>query len=520
MKPGHIRVFDGLRITTEHMEHLQGSLHSALEDLRTILGLGRVYYGFEVEAEGDDAVVIHPGLAFDRQKNRIVLDEPKTLPVSFAPGEESRYVCVRYDQVEDGQVAGQYTLIWDTCAVELRPDEIDPDDDLIAVARLDRTDSGAFDVVSLTAHDPDEEAVEAWDVDEEAVDEEPVDEESVQEDEAGVEEFDEEAVDEEAEAETGTTETTGVSVSEAAPAGVEEERRSARVARPEAPSARPAPFVAARPPLDPRVLERLSMSAPRLSLGQAVSKGEGRESEAPAAEEAPPARAHAGGLRVRQGVVRLTPGNDAGDYLGALLAEPLQKKLSAAKEGADSGELYFTLSAQDVELDFPPASLTCHTLIKLGLELNGGGKGEADTREAPAARAQSAAEGEATFAEADPQQFGLSTIYAGPRAGVEGGATPVVELTERGVAHLPFGLLAADGERDGAEPFATLLRSLQLHARVARADGRGFRVLCGLTWAGTISEEVIKAIESRKPRLTWETLVAWKALGDPFAGTR
>jgi hypothetical protein len=499
MKPGHIRVFDGLRVTTEHMEHLQGSLHSALEDLRTILGLGRVHYGFEVEAEGDNAVVVHPGLAFDRQKNRIVLDEPKSLPVSFAPGEESRYVCVRYDQIEDGQVGEQYTLIWDTCAVALRPDAPEPDEDFITIARLDKT-GDAFDVVSLTATESDEEGV----------DEEPVDE-----GEGEVEEFDEEAIGEEAveeEAVEEETATTAVAAGEASPARTEDGRDRARVARPEVATERPAPFVAERPELNPRVFERLSVSVPRLSLGRPSVRSESREPEAPAVEEAPPPHARAGGLRVRQGVVRLAPDNDAGDYLGALIAEPLRKKLSAAKEGADAGELTFTLSARDVELEFPPAGLTCHTLIKLGLE--SGGEGEA------AASAHSAAEGEATFAEADTQQFGLSMIYAGPRAGAKWSASPVCELTERGVAHLPLGLLAGDAGRDGAAPLAALLGSMQLHARVARADGRGFRVLCSLTWAGTISEEVIKEIENRKPRLTWETLVAWKALGDPFAGTR
>ena len=86
MRPGHLNVFDGLRITTEHMNYLQGSFHSAVQDLRGILGLGAVFEGFEVTLEGN-SVTVGPGLAFDLQKNRIVLDQPVSVELNFAPGE-------------------------------------------------------------------------------------------------------------------------------------------------------------------------------------------------------------------------------------------------------------------------------------------------------------------------------------------------------------------------------------------------------------------------------------------------
>ena len=40
MQPAQIRVFDGLRLTTEHLNHLQAALRSGVQDLREILGLG------------------------------------------------------------------------------------------------------------------------------------------------------------------------------------------------------------------------------------------------------------------------------------------------------------------------------------------------------------------------------------------------------------------------------------------------------------------------------------------------
>ena len=137
MRPGHLNVFDGLRMTTEHMNYLQGSFHSAVQDLRGILGLGVVHKGLEVVVEGS-AVTVQPGLAFDRQGNRIVLDMPVTVEMNFAPGEDTKYVCVKYDQIEDGEVEGRFTLVWDSCGVVVLPELPDEGDNLVPLARVDR----------------------------------------------------------------------------------------------------------------------------------------------------------------------------------------------------------------------------------------------------------------------------------------------------------------------------------------------------------------------------------------------
>ncbi|HEY8227038.1 MAG TPA: hypothetical protein VIG25_17310 [Pyrinomonadaceae bacterium] len=137
MRPGHLNVFDGLRITTEHMNYLQGSFHSALQDLREIVGLGTVHEGFDVVVQAN-AVVVGPGLAFDYQKNRIASDQPIIVELTFAQGENRKYVCIKYDQIEDGEVDGRFTLVWDSCAVVLQSTLPDPSDNLLAIARIDR----------------------------------------------------------------------------------------------------------------------------------------------------------------------------------------------------------------------------------------------------------------------------------------------------------------------------------------------------------------------------------------------
>jgi len=141
MRPSRIRVFDGLRVTTEHLDHLQSAFGSAVEDLREIAGLATVQHGFEVSvAEGQ--VTVAPGLAFDRDGNRIACDEPRTLPIAFERIDESKFVCVRYQQVEDGIVEGHPTLIFDSCDVVLESAMPGEADSLVPIARLVNTSAG------------------------------------------------------------------------------------------------------------------------------------------------------------------------------------------------------------------------------------------------------------------------------------------------------------------------------------------------------------------------------------------
>jgi hypothetical protein len=138
MRPSHIRVFDGLRITSEHMNHLQGSFQSALQEIRQVLGVGRVHYGLNVIDDGKGSLTVLPGLAFDRHQNRVTLDEPKSIAVTFPDGQPNQYVCVRYAQSEDGNVEGHPTIIWDSCDITLQAERPDENDGMICLARIEK----------------------------------------------------------------------------------------------------------------------------------------------------------------------------------------------------------------------------------------------------------------------------------------------------------------------------------------------------------------------------------------------
>jgi hypothetical protein len=136
MQPRNIEVFDGLRITTEHFDHLQGSIHSALADLRGIAGLARVHRGFDVSRIDAHAVQVAPGLAFDRQGRRVVSDEPVRLETPAAIASAPHFVCVAYDQGADGEVEGRPTRIWDSALIDIRPALPGPNEDAIVLAEL------------------------------------------------------------------------------------------------------------------------------------------------------------------------------------------------------------------------------------------------------------------------------------------------------------------------------------------------------------------------------------------------
>lgn len=441
MRPGHVRVFDGLRITTEHMDHLQGSLHSALQEIREILGLGRVYFGFEVVAEGEHAITVQPGLAFDYAGNRLAFDEPKTLEVAFEPDEDTKFVCLKYDQIEDGQVEGHFTLIWDSCSIALRATVPGVKENLVPIARLVKSEDGAFEIVSLVSKEQTEEAIETP-----------------------------------AEAEGPHTE----EIKEASESAIEDATATEGVGE-----------------TDTDLTEEPS--------GR-------KEGEAGVLTEAAPSR-KPWRLRVQQNIARLTADTGAGNYLNAVILEPLKRKLSS-RDASDGGEMLFNLAEKEVALDFPVSSLNCHTIISAAVSVTEKPTSEGVQPQSAELKCQSTAQGEATFADDGISQFGVSTIQAYANDGAGSALWSSSELTERGIAHLPLGALSKVSGNENGETVWDILRHLQLLLRVERTDASRFKVICSLLWKGGISNEIIQQIENIKAGFTWETLVAWKALGE------
>jgi hypothetical protein len=471
MRPGQLRVFDGLRLTTEHLNHLQEALRSGVQDLREILGLGVVYRGCEVSAAGDSAVTVQPGLAFDLQKNRLVFDEPKTVPVVFEPDTATQFVCLKYEQIEDGQVEDHFTLLWDSCSVIVRSSLPAAQDNLVVLARLDKTADNHFTITDLTRPAEAGPAV-------------PGAGESPAPDGAG----------------TSTTPTNGT--------GSESGEPGASPPTPETGSAPETPETT-------RPTTAGEGSTPTETTGTPVPTEVG--TLAPLLPRS---------WSIHQGIERLTGAQGTGIDLGDLLIGPLRNKLATPNDAA--AEVRFSLFDQDVAVSFPVLSLSCQAgltvTVNRVVDTTPPAASEApagpptpDTITVPVSgpsaslQVHTTAHGEVTFTAEKIAQFGVSTMQL--RAGGPDALQWTSALTERGVAHALLG--GTDGKLSAPGTLGEVLQHLQLVLRVEQGVTSGFKLVGNLIWNGGASEDSIKALHTHKPTLTWNGFLAWKALGAP-----
>ncbi len=95
-------------------------------------------------------IAVQPGLAFDLQKNRIVIDEPRNVAVSFGPDATRVYICVKHDTVEDGEVEGHFTMLWDSGTIVSRAVLPDAKENLVPIAEIAVHSDGTLGVTAMS----------------------------------------------------------------------------------------------------------------------------------------------------------------------------------------------------------------------------------------------------------------------------------------------------------------------------------------------------------------------------------
>ncbi|MEP7000471.1 MAG: hypothetical protein ABI969_08315, partial [bacterium] len=75
---------DGLRVSAEHLQHLQDRLRESVLDVRNAIGLGRVAWGLRATLGGSN-VDITPGVAFAPGGVRLAVDTPLSVAVPDGP---------------------------------------------------------------------------------------------------------------------------------------------------------------------------------------------------------------------------------------------------------------------------------------------------------------------------------------------------------------------------------------------------------------------------------------------------
>lgn len=133
---------DGLRVTADHLQHLQDRLRDSVLDLRRTVGLGRVAWGLRAALQ-DGQVTLEPGVAFAPSGVRLNVDTALNLPIPDGAGPWRVVLRAENDDNEALRVGNVPTLITllTTAAVET-DDGGDVGADALAVATIAEGEGG------------------------------------------------------------------------------------------------------------------------------------------------------------------------------------------------------------------------------------------------------------------------------------------------------------------------------------------------------------------------------------------
>jgi hypothetical protein len=132
---------DGLRVTADHLSHLQDRLREGILDLRRTIGLGQIAWGLRVQAT--DHVAIDPGVAFSASGVRMGVDAPLSLPLPNGAGPLRVVLTAANSDRQPLRLNGAPTLVLLATAPTVEADDgTDPGPDALVIARITRAQAG------------------------------------------------------------------------------------------------------------------------------------------------------------------------------------------------------------------------------------------------------------------------------------------------------------------------------------------------------------------------------------------
>jgi hypothetical protein len=132
---------DGLRVTPQHLNHLQSALQQAVRDLRRTLGYGKIAYGLRLTVDGE-TVTLAPGVAFAPDGVRLEVTE--TAPIAPPAEIGSLQVVLVGENTEDPatRLDDAATIVYAATSVQtLAPDAEIPEGGF-GVGTVERTAEG------------------------------------------------------------------------------------------------------------------------------------------------------------------------------------------------------------------------------------------------------------------------------------------------------------------------------------------------------------------------------------------
>jgi hypothetical protein len=126
---------DGLRVTAQHLNHLEDSAQQAVGDLRRVLGLAHIGYGFRIQvAEDGQSATLTPGLGFTSGGHRVALDEGAALTIPDGDGPFSVALVAGSHDDPTTRVGDTGTIIFSDTSVTVAADGAAGPDTLVVGA--------------------------------------------------------------------------------------------------------------------------------------------------------------------------------------------------------------------------------------------------------------------------------------------------------------------------------------------------------------------------------------------------
>src|SRR5262245_61341571 len=133
---------DVLRVTADHLQHLQDRLRDAVRDVRLTIGLRKVAWGLRVTA-ADGSVTVTPGVAFAASGVRLNLDTAANVPLPAGLGPWRVTLQATEQDRTSLRVGDKPTLILLITTVAIEPaNDPDPGADAMIIATLKSSEGG------------------------------------------------------------------------------------------------------------------------------------------------------------------------------------------------------------------------------------------------------------------------------------------------------------------------------------------------------------------------------------------
>ncbi len=126
---------DGLRVTADHLQHLQDRLRESVLDVRNAFGLSRIAWGLRVTPNGN-AVDVAPGVAFARSGVRLAVDSPLSLTVPESGDPHVVILRAVHGDREELRLNGLPTLVTLETHAEVGPPPAASDSDALVIGTV------------------------------------------------------------------------------------------------------------------------------------------------------------------------------------------------------------------------------------------------------------------------------------------------------------------------------------------------------------------------------------------------